>query len=333
MHIPDGFISTPINAATYVVSGGLTAVALRHAGRELGDRQVPFLGVTAAFIFAAQMLNFPVAGGTSGHFLGAMLAAVLLGPLNAFLVMAVVLVIQCLAFADGGLTALGTNIFNMGAIGGLLCYGIFVGMRAVLPKTRTAFLAAVGACSWMSVVIASSACAIELGLSGTVPLAAALPAMSGVHALIGLGEALITVTVVAMVLKTRPDLVAAWRGASITDQQTALGKSWIVVVIAGSLISVALAVFVSPYASSWPDGLEKVAGDIGFIDRAAEHGAWKSSPAPDYAAPGIGNEAMATAAAGFMGTIITLAAGWGLVRLVRRRRQDNSAHAKSGPSP
>lgn len=333
MHIPDGFTAGPINTAAYVVSGGLTAVSLRHAGRELGEKQAPFLGVTAAFIFAAQMLNFPVAGGTSGHFLGAMLAAILLGPLNAFLVMAVVLGIQCLAFADGGLTALGVNIFNMGAVGGILCYGIFAGMRAALPKTRGAFLAATGAAAWISVVLASTACAIELALSGVVPLTAALPAMAGVHALIGVGEALITVAVVAMTLQVRPDLVAAWRGDSVTEKQTALGKSWTVAVIGGVILSVALAVFVSPFASSWPDGLEKVAEDIGFIDRAPEQGVWKASPIPDYAAPGVGNEALATAAAGFIGTVIVLAVGWGLVRAVRQRKQERNADADAGAAP
>ena len=331
MHIPDGFISAPINTATYVVSGGMTAGALRHASRELGEKQVPFLGVTAAFVFAAQMLNFPVAGGTSGHFLGAMLAAVLLGPMNAFLVMAVVLAVQCLAFADGGLTALGTNIFNMGVVGGILCYGIFAGMRAVLPGTRAAFLGAVGVASWLSVVVASGVCAVQLAASGTVPLGAALPAMVGVHALIGIGEALITVTVVGMVLQARPDLVAAWRGDAAEQARAVPRTSWAVVLVAGVVLSLALAVFVSPHASSWPDGLEKVAEDIGFIDRAAERGAWESSPVPDYAVPGLGNEAMATALAGFVGTVLVLAAGWGLVRLVRRRRHENGPEPGASP--
>jgi cobalt/nickel transport system permease protein len=210
MHIPDGFLSAPVYVAGYAVSGAVCAVAVARANRNLGEKEVPLLGMTAAFIFAVQMLNFPVAGGTSGHFLGATLAAVLLGPLNACLVMAVVLTIQCLGFADGGLTALGANLFNMGIIGAIGGWLLFRGLRGVLPKSRWAFLAAAAAASWAAVVVASAICAGELAWSGTSPLQVALPAMAGVHALIGIGEAIITAAVLSSVLAVRPDLVAAW---------------------------------------------------------------------------------------------------------------------------
>jgi cobalt/nickel transport system permease protein len=210
MHIPDGFVSAPLNAAGYLVSSGVLGLAIKRANNSLEEHQVPLLGVTAAFVFAAQMVNFPVAAGTSGHFLGAMLAAVLLGPLNACLVMAVVLVMQCLLFADGGLTALGTNILNMGVIAGMLGYGVFLGIRLIAPQTVAWFLLAAGVASWFSVVAASGACAVELAASGAVPAAVALPAMLGVHALIGIGEALVTVTTLSAVLAARPDLVQAW---------------------------------------------------------------------------------------------------------------------------
>ncbi len=209
MHVPDGFLSAPVNAATAVVSLACCAVAVRQANRTLGERQVPLLGVTGAFIFAAQMLNFPIAGGTSGHFLGAVMAAILLGPLNACLVMAIVLSAQCLIFADGGLTALGSNIFNMGVIGGLVGYSIFTSLRAILPKTREGLMGAAAVASWSSVVLASVACALELAISGTSPLRVALPAMALVHGLIGIGEAIITCVVLATVLGLRPDLVAS----------------------------------------------------------------------------------------------------------------------------
>jgi len=209
MHIPDGFVSAPINAATYLASAGACVYASKRAARNLGERQVPLLGVTAAFVFAAQMLNFPVAGGTSGHFLGAVLAAALLGPWNACLVMAVVLIIQCLGFADGGLTALGTNIFNMGIVGGLGGGFIFEALRRVLPHGRAGFLASAGIASWLSVVMASTACAIELALSGTSPLGVVLPAMAGVHAVIGVGEALITAAALSAVIAARRDLLPA----------------------------------------------------------------------------------------------------------------------------
>ncbi len=211
MHIPDGLVSVPISIATAVVSTGVGAAAVARARRTLGEKNVPILGVSAAFVFAAQMLNFPVAAGTSGHFLGALMVALLLGPLNGFLVMAVVLVMQSLLFADGGLTALGTNIFNMGIVGGLGGYGLFRLLILVLPRRRGVFVAAAAVSAWFSVVLAASACAVELALSGTSPLALALPAMAGVHVLIGVGEGIISAVVVSLMLGVRPDLVLAWR--------------------------------------------------------------------------------------------------------------------------
>lgn len=210
MHIPDGFVSWPVNAAGFLVSAGVVGLAIKKANKSLEEHRIPLLGVTAAFVFAAQMVNFPVAAGTSGHFLGAMLAAVLLGPLNACLVMAVVLIVQCFLFADGGLTALGSNIFNMGVVGGILAYLVFAGIRSVAPRTKWWFLFAAGAASWFSVVAASATCAIELAVSGTVPIGVAAPAMAGVHALIGIGEAIVTVTTLSAVLAARPDVVQAW---------------------------------------------------------------------------------------------------------------------------
>jgi cobalt/nickel transport system permease protein len=214
MHIPDGFVSGPVNLAGYAVSTAAVGVALAKGNRSLQEHQVPLLGVTAAFVFAAQMLNFPVVAGTSGHFLGAVLTAVLLGPWNACLVLALVLSIQCLMFADGGLTALGTNTFNMGVVGGVLSYGVFAALRTLAPKTRTGFFFSVAVASWFSVVAAATACALELAVSGTVPWRIVLPAMVGIHALIGIGEALVTVTTLSAVLASRPDLVTTWQAAA-----------------------------------------------------------------------------------------------------------------------
>lgn len=212
MHVPDGFVTGPLCLAAGAVSAGVCGAALLRARRRLEDRQVPLLGVTGAFIFAAQMLNFPVAGGTSGHFLGAAFASLLLGPFNACLILAVVLIIQCLGFADGGLTALGVNVLNMGVVGAFGSYLVFGLLRCVLPKTRGAFLASAAVAAWASVVLASLGCAAELALSGKVAWTAGLSAMAGWHALIGIGEALITCTVFATVLSARPDLIGAWHG-------------------------------------------------------------------------------------------------------------------------
>jgi len=208
MHVPDGFVDITVNAATYGATIIAGAIAIKKSSKTLGDKQVPLLGVTAAFIFAAQMLNFPVAGGTSGHFLGAALAAILLGPWNALLVMAAVLVIQCLVFADGGLTALGTNIFNMGIVGGFTAYFVFKSLVPLLPKNSGGIIIATAVASWLSVVIASAACSIELAVSGTSPFGVVLPAMISVHSIIGIGEAIITCAVMSLVLAVRPDSIS-----------------------------------------------------------------------------------------------------------------------------
>jgi cobalt/nickel transport system permease protein len=207
MHIPDGFLSNEVAVACAVPAVAAVAYGLRRADVDLDDRRVPLLGVTAAFVFAAQMLNFPVAGGTSGHFLGAALAAVLLGPWLASLVLAVVLVVQAFVFADGGITALGANVFTMGVIGGVVVGGLMLAARKALPTTRGALLGVSAVGAWLAVMAGAAAVSVELALSGTVPLGTVLPAMLGVHAVIGLGEALITVAAVSAVLVTRPDLI------------------------------------------------------------------------------------------------------------------------------
>jgi cobalt/nickel transport system permease protein len=209
MHIPDGFLSAEVAAACAVPAAGAVAYGLRRASRELDERRVPLLGVTAAFVFAAQMLNFPVAGGTSGHFLGAALAAILLGPWLACVVMSVVLVVQAFVFADGGVTALGANVLNMGVIGALVVGGLMLAARSVLPQRRGALLAVSAVGAWLAVMAGASACALELAISGTVPLGTVLPAMLGVHALIGIGEGVITAAAVSAVLASRPDVIPA----------------------------------------------------------------------------------------------------------------------------
>lgn len=204
MHIPDGFLAADVAVACAAGAAAAVAIGLRRADVDLDERRVPLLGVTAAFIFAAQMLNFPVAGGTSGHFMGAALAAILLGPWLACLTLAVVIGVQAFVFADGGLTALGANVLNMGVIGALLVGGLIHGARTAAPK---AILAIAGFGAWLAVMAGAAATALELALSGTVPLATVLPAMLGTHLLIGVGEAVITVAAVSAVLTTRPDLV------------------------------------------------------------------------------------------------------------------------------
>jgi cobalt/nickel transport system permease protein len=216
MHMADALISPAVGGALWAATAAAGAVSARAAARRRDERRLPLMAVLGAFVFAAQMINFPIAGGggTSGHFLGALLAAILLGPLNACLVMAVVLTIQCLLFQDGGLTALGSNLLNMGIVGGLGGYAVFRLLKLLLPRARQARLAAAAVAAWASVVMASAACAAELAVSGTSPARVVLPAMVGIHAIIGAGEAIITVAVLSAVLAVRPDLIGEFAGAN-----------------------------------------------------------------------------------------------------------------------
>ena len=221
MHIPDGFLSPGVAAALFVVAVAVVGRGLRDAEARMDESRVPMLGVLAAFIFAAQMLNFPVAGGTSGHVLGAALAAVLLGPSTACVVMAVVVLVQALAFADGGLTALGANVVNMGVVGALLAgFCLSAGVRLLDPG-RTLYLGIVAVVAWLAVVAGAAATSAELALSGTVPLDTVLPPMLAVHALIGVGEAVVTVAAVGAVLATRPDLIAIGDGRRLVESDAA----------------------------------------------------------------------------------------------------------------
>jgi len=211
MHIPDGFLNVATMATTAVVSAGGVGNAVRIANKKLGEKQVPLMGVLAAFIFAAQMLNFPIVGGTSGHLIGAALAAILLGPWAAVLIMSCVLIAQCLIFQDGGLLALGANIFNMGIVASFSGYYLYRLVSLLLGDNRRGKLVGGFVAAWGSVFLAAIVCAIELAVSGTSPIKVVLPAMAGFHALIGIGEGLITGAVLSFVLATRADLLQLQR--------------------------------------------------------------------------------------------------------------------------
>jgi cobalt/nickel transport system permease protein len=214
MHVPDGFLDPATSVATAALAAGTVALALRKARAELDDRTAPLAGLTAAFVFAGQMINFPVAAGTSGHLIGAVLTAVLVGPWTAVLCMTAVLLVQAVLFADGGLTALGTNVTLMGLLAVVVGYGVFRGLAAVLPRSRAGVLTATGVAAFLSVPTAALAFVGLFAVGGTVdlPLGTVVAAMTGVHLLIGLGEAAITVAVVGAVLAVRPDLVHGARG-------------------------------------------------------------------------------------------------------------------------
>lgn len=207
MHIPDGFLNAATLATTAAVSAGGIGGAVRIVGKKLKEKQVPLMGILAAFIFAAQMLNFPVAGGTSGHVIGAALAAILLGPWAAVLIMSCVLIAQSLIFQDGGLLALGANVFNMGIVASFSAYYIYRLVTWLVGVNRRGTLIGGFVAAWVSVFLASIFCAIELAVSGSSPFGVVLPAMAGVHALIGIGEGVITGAVLVLVMATRADLL------------------------------------------------------------------------------------------------------------------------------
>lgn len=207
LHIPDGFVSTPVAAVGWVAMVGILAVAVRMTNRQLNEKAVPLMGVMAAFIFAAQMVNFPVAGGTSGHMLGGALAAILLGPWAAIIVMTSVVGLQAVLFQDGGIAALGVNIFNMGMLTAFVGYAIYRAAEPILRGNRTALLVTAFAAAWVSVEVAAVATSLQLAVSDSSPLDVALPAMVGVHALIGIGEGLITAAALGFIMATRADLL------------------------------------------------------------------------------------------------------------------------------
>jgi cobalt/nickel transport system permease protein len=217
MHIPDGFIDAPTSVAAGAVAVGVLGVSLRKSGEMMEDKEAPLAGLVAAFIFAVQMLNFPVAGGTSGHLLGGLLAAVLVGPWIGALCVSVVLVVQALLFADGGLSALGLNIMNMAIVGAFVGYGIFLLARRLLPATRGGIVTAAAAAALVSVVLASVAFTLEyaVGGAGGASVGRVAAATVGVHVLIGIGEALITALTVSAVLAVRPDLVYGARNVRL----------------------------------------------------------------------------------------------------------------------
>ncbi|HTO92732.1 MAG TPA: energy-coupling factor ABC transporter permease [Bacteroidota bacterium] len=308
MHVPDGFLDLKTAAATGVLSTAALAVSLRRLNVSLPRKNVPLMGLAGAFVFAAQMVNFPVAGGTSGHLIGGVLVAVLLGPAAGVLIMASVLIVQCLLFADGGILALGANVFNMGVISSAGGYAIFRGISLLVRGDRGKYLGIILA-AWCSTVIAAVCCAGELAWSGTVSWDAAFPAMANVHMLIALGEAVITALVYSAIAAVRPELTAGESPA------TRSGKD---LLLYGGMIAVGVVLFITPFASTWPDGLEAVAGRLGFRTSSLAHPPL-SSPLAEYTIPGIGSPAAATVIAGLAGTCIVFAAGLVVARVLARR--------------
>lgn len=345
MHVPDGFINAPVSAVAGVAAAGAVAVSLRGARRELDERTAPLAGLVAAFIFAVQMLNFPVAAGTSGHLLGGALAAILVGPYTGVLCISVVLLMQGILFADGGLTALGVNVLDMGITTTVVAFALFKGLVAVLPRTRRSMTAASFVAALVSVPAAAVVFTLIYWVGGTtdIPIGKVFTAMVGVHVLIGIGEAAITALTVGAVLAVRPDLVHAAQGfrtplklrvdgelvdapATTAPAAPVAARSTRPLWITGLVTALVLAGFVSFYASASPDGLEKVAADKG-IDRKAEDHASKDSPLADYGVKDISDARVSGGLAGVIGVGATIIVGSGVFWAVRRRRQHDEPPA------
>ncbi|MDX3241745.1 energy-coupling factor ABC transporter permease [Streptomyces sp. ME18-1-4] len=356
MHVPDGFINAPTSAVTGVVAAGAIAVSLRGARRELDDRTAPLAGLVAAFIFAVQMLNFPVAAGTSGHLLGGALAAILVGPCTGILCVSVVLLMQGILFADGGLTALGVNITDMAIVTTVVSYAVFRALVKVLPRSRRSITTASFVAALLSVPAAAVAFTLLYWIGGTtdVAIGKVATAMIGVHVLIGIGEAVITALTVGAVVAVRPDLVHGARdlrqrlrlrvNGELVDAPATEGARTAPVAartsrrtlwVTGLVTSLVLAGFVSFYASANPDGLEKVAADKGIDKRTQKH-ASSDSPLADYGVKDITDARLSGGLAGVIGVGTTVVAGSTVFWAVRRRRTDDvsptSTSAATGAS-
>lgn len=322
MHVPDGFINAATSVGTGALAAGGLGYSLRRAGRALADRHIPLAGVTAALVFALQMLNFPVLPGVSGHLMGGALAAILLGPWMGAAVVSVVVVVQALFFADGGISALGVNVLNIAIVTALVAWPVFRGLVKALAKTRVAVMAAAMTASLVSVLAGSFAFVAEYSLGGVggAPLGTVLAAMTGVHTLIGIGEGLITATALGAVLAARPDLVEGLSDVTLQGSETQpTGRAVTTFTMTGLLVAVALVVFVAPLASSDPDGLESVAAETGFAAAAQEHPI--DGPLADYQVAGIDSESVSTIVAGLVGTAAAFAIGYAVVAAGRRRTQ------------
>jgi len=306
MHIPDGFLSTMVSLILWGGSILVVGYSLKRVGQDLGERQVPFMGVLAATIYAGQMLNFSVTGGTSGHLMGAAIATILLGPWASIIIITCVVSIQALIFQDGGLLALGSNIFNMGIVGTTVSYFAYTSLRKLLGEKPWAIFASGFAAAWLSIVVASLAVGLQLALSGTSPANIALPTMGGIHMLIGLGEGAITVGALAFLYTARRDLLA-------NDKNIPMGAAaW----ITGLGIAICLALL-SPLASSNPDGLEWTAEQVGFLELTQ---APLYNLIPDYVFPGISNEALATIVAGIVGSLLVFGVAFGVAYLRKSQK-------------
>ncbi len=317
MHAPDGLLNVGTALATGGISVGCVMLAARRCGDELESKVVPLAGVTAAFVFAAQMLNFPVGIGTSGHILGAALAAILLGPYLGSLSSTVVVLVQAFVFADGGVTALGYNVLNMAIVPAFGGYALYILFRKVFPATPAGVSLSTGFASAGSVVLSAVAFSLEwlFGATVPVPFDTVFGAMVSVHLVIGIGEGVISGLVMSAVLRSRQDIVFGARDLptmSAAQTQPVNAVKWRTFIVGSIGISVVLAAIVSQFAASSPDGLERVVIDTG-IGPDDDTAAFGGSLFADYALDGISNPSASLALAGVAGVVVVAATGFGML--------------------
>ena len=299
MHIPDGFLSSGVAVTTWAVAALGVAVALRAEQRDPEPMPAGMLGATAAFVFAAQMINLPVAPGTSGHLVGAALAVVLLGPWRALIVMTIVLAVQALLFQDGGLSALGANIIDMGLGCVLTAYAMVALVTRGRRSPRAHVVAGVLA-AFAATLVGATLTSIWLGLSGLYPFSGIIPVMLVTHVAIGLLEAALTGAILVTVVRWRPDLIKGVYAEGRPGNPVA--------VVAGIVgMAVGIAAFLSPFTSTLPDGLASAAQRLGFATRA--EAAWRA-PMPELVTSFVASARIATAIAGAIGTLVVVCIAW-----------------------
>lgn len=299
LHLPDGFLSPWLAGLGWLLAILVVRRAVIVTGDTLATRQVSLMGLLAAVLFAAQAINIPIAFGTSGHLLGGALAAILVGPWAGVIVMTAVVVLQALLFQDGGLLVMGWNVINMGVLTAFSGYLVYQATRRMFPGRPGARWLAGLVGGWISVETGALATAIELALSGTFPLELGIPAMTSVHALIGLGEGLLTAVTLGFLTAVRPGLFELGEG----DRRQLRSVGW---VAAGVLLILALSLM-APYASELPDGLEWVASLGGFDGLARQP---PLQLLPDYTVPILRDARSSTAVAVLLGSLLLLGMGW-----------------------
>ena len=296
MHVPDGFMNVTMSAATGVISFGTLWAYIRSAKDLIADKFIALTGMMSALIFVLQMINFPIAAGTSGHLLGGALAVIVLGPRLGLICLSVVVIIQSLLFADGGLSALGVNVLNMAIVTSATSWFIVKYWIKFIGKNKTSIVSVSVLAGILSVVFSSIAFTIQYAIGGTIsiPVGTVLLAMVTTHFIIGFGEGIITALIITLLIRVRPDLIYAYERSDENTTKVSFYGLFIILILLLSLIT--------PFASSSPDGLESVAEEFGFTQTDGI-----VLLLDDYGISAVNNEFISTVLSALLGvTVLTI---------------------------